>query len=193
MWKHISYEPIFLMNSVLWPSTKIKTYFPRAKHSSVILEASKAVVSGNFTLMSAGYFLSSPEAKKKVNYIQNVQCIGSWTQQYCVPVFLNSVLQHLLVDVYIFSQLLFANHRQEVRGWVGWTLRRHSSQWSGWKQSRSSFLHPELPLWRCTGSPSSGRQTDGGLCTGKPGTRCRSSGRSPPLKNGRQSNYCYLH
>lgn len=37
-------------------------YFPRAKHSRVILEASMAVVSGNFTLMSAGYFLS-PEAR----------------------------------------------------------------------------------------------------------------------------------
>lgn len=42
-----------------------RTYFPRAKHSSVMLEASRAVVSGNFTLMSAGYFLSSPEAIKK--------------------------------------------------------------------------------------------------------------------------------
>lgn len=37
-------------------------YFPRAKHSRVILEANMAVVSGNFTLMSAGYFLS-PEAR----------------------------------------------------------------------------------------------------------------------------------
>ena len=46
------------------------TYFPRAKHSNVILEASMAVVSGNFTLMSAGYFLSSPGGKK-VNYIKN--------------------------------------------------------------------------------------------------------------------------
>lgn len=42
----------------------METYFPRAKHSIVILEASRAVVSGNFTLMSAGYFLS-PEGKKK--------------------------------------------------------------------------------------------------------------------------------
>lgn len=38
------------------------TYFPKAKHSNVILEANMAVVSGGFTLMSAGYFLS-PEAK----------------------------------------------------------------------------------------------------------------------------------
>lgn len=39
------------------------TYFPRAKHSKVTLEASMAVVSGNLTLMSAGYFLS-PEGQK---------------------------------------------------------------------------------------------------------------------------------
>lgn len=45
----------------------MKTYFPKAKHSNVILEASMAVVSGNFTLMSAGYFLS-PEAKKRNKY-----------------------------------------------------------------------------------------------------------------------------
>ena len=43
--------------------TQMKTYFPRAKHSNVILEASIAVVSGNFTLISAGYFLS-PEVRK---------------------------------------------------------------------------------------------------------------------------------
>lgn len=49
----------------------VKTYFPRAKHSNVILEASMAVVSGNFTLMSAGYFLSSPVAKMGVNYIKH--------------------------------------------------------------------------------------------------------------------------
>lgn len=49
----------------------LKTYFPRAKHSSVILEASRAVVSGNFTLMSAGYFLS-PEAKKNSRLYPNI-------------------------------------------------------------------------------------------------------------------------
>lgn len=38
------------------------SYFPSAKHSRVILDASMPVVSGNFTLMSAGYFLS-PEAR----------------------------------------------------------------------------------------------------------------------------------
>lgn len=38
------------------------SYFPSAKHSRVILDASMAVVSGNFTLMSAGYFLS-PEPR----------------------------------------------------------------------------------------------------------------------------------
>lgn len=41
---------------------KRETYFPKAKHSKVILEASMAVVSGNLTLMSAGYFLS-PECQ----------------------------------------------------------------------------------------------------------------------------------
>lgn len=52
----------------------METYFPSAKHSNVILEASMAVVSGNFTLMSAGNFLS-PEAKKGFisNYIQVLQ------------------------------------------------------------------------------------------------------------------------
>lgn len=48
----------------------MKTYFPKAKHSNVILEASIAVVSENFTLMSAGYFLSSPDAKKRNFYIR---------------------------------------------------------------------------------------------------------------------------
>lgn len=38
--------------------SKDETYFPRAKHSKEILEASIAVVSGNLILMSAGYFLS---------------------------------------------------------------------------------------------------------------------------------------
>lgn len=58
---------------VIWPpwvisshrfqiELEMDTYFPRAKHSRVILEASMAVVSGNFTLMSAGYFLS-PEGQ----------------------------------------------------------------------------------------------------------------------------------
>lgn len=49
---------IFLSKS----KSKKETYFPRAKHSKVILEASRAVVSGNLTLMSAGYFLS-PEGQ----------------------------------------------------------------------------------------------------------------------------------
>lgn len=41
---------------------QVGSYFPRAKHSRVMLEANMAVVSGNFTRMSAGYFLS-PEAR----------------------------------------------------------------------------------------------------------------------------------
>lgn len=49
-------------SSFIRGSTQIAPYFPRAKHSRVILEANMAVVSGNFTLMSAGYFLS-PEAR----------------------------------------------------------------------------------------------------------------------------------
>lgn len=45
------------------------SYFPSAKHSRVILDASMAVVSGNFTLMSAGYFLS-PEARNVLLKLQ---------------------------------------------------------------------------------------------------------------------------
>lgn len=33
------------------------TYLPKAKHSKVMLWPTRAVVSGNFTLRSAGYFL----------------------------------------------------------------------------------------------------------------------------------------
>lgn len=33
------------------------TYFPKAKHSKVMFWPTRAVVSGNFTLRSAGYFL----------------------------------------------------------------------------------------------------------------------------------------
>lgn len=39
------------------------TYFPKAKHSNVTFWPTKAVVSGNLTLRSAGYFLMGPEEK----------------------------------------------------------------------------------------------------------------------------------
>lgn len=56
-------------SSFIHDSTPITPYFPRAKHSREILEANMAVVSGNFTLMSAGYFLS-PEARNVPVHLQ---------------------------------------------------------------------------------------------------------------------------
>lgn len=113
----VKYPSVYAKAFILWAlvqqciDTKMKTYFPRAKHSNVILEASMAVVSGNFTLMSAGYFLS-PEAKKK-----NV---------------IDQKLFNMLrgFSCYAAAQL-FTNPHRGVRGWGGWTWRKHFSQWWG--------------------------------------------------------------
>lgn len=48
------------------------TYFPKAKHSKVMFWPTRAVVSGNFTLRSAGYFLLWPKRKNKQ---QTVRCV----------------------------------------------------------------------------------------------------------------------
>lgn len=56
-------------SSFVGDSRPIPPYFPKAKHSRVMLEANMAVVSGNLTLMSAGYFLS-PEAGNLTVHLQ---------------------------------------------------------------------------------------------------------------------------
>lgn len=42
------------------------TYFPKAKHSRVMFCPTKAVVSGNFTRRSAGYFLLGPDQRSEI-------------------------------------------------------------------------------------------------------------------------------
>lgn len=52
-----------------------KTHFPRAKHSRVMFLASRAYVLGNFTLMSAAYFLAGSDER------DHRQTIGKMIQQ----------------------------------------------------------------------------------------------------------------
>ena len=56
----LSQRGVGVSPDLLIPGPDSGTYFPNAKHSRVMFCPSKAVVSGNLTLMSAGYFLIGP-------------------------------------------------------------------------------------------------------------------------------------
>lgn len=76
------------------------TYFPKAKHSKTISCPTRAVVSGNVTFRSAGYFLMGPEREKKKTG-QNLFSIPNLIRRH-----LQKKKQCLLKPIFMFVPLL---------------------------------------------------------------------------------------